>query len=153
MKDQIPLIFTEKNSTLKMHWIMIYRAKGTLCNQKKISRLGSLGSKPWAHFSKPRLDTCKAVYHPYPQSLNLELQIVSVLALVTANSVSCVSNTEAWNFLSYAFSFVLVPVFFVLDIFFTHLKITTWHSFKDHNNIFSQIYSLKYSENDLLKYL
>ena len=32
---------------------------------KKISRLGSLGSKPWAHFSKPRLDTCKAVYHPY----------------------------------------------------------------------------------------
>ena len=58
------IIFTEKNSTLKMHWIMIYRAKGTLCNQKKISRLGSLGSKPWAHFSKPRLDTCKAVYHP-----------------------------------------------------------------------------------------
>ena len=45
-----------------MHWIMI---EGTLCNQKKFSRLGSLGSKPWAHLSKPRLDTCKAVYHPY----------------------------------------------------------------------------------------
>ena len=40
---------------------MIYRAKGTLCNQKKISRLESLGSKPWAHFSKPRLDTCGSV--------------------------------------------------------------------------------------------
>ena len=52
---------------------MIYRAKGTLCNQKKISRLESLGSKPWAHFSKPRLDTCKAVYHPYLQEANLQV--------------------------------------------------------------------------------
>ena len=35
-----------------MHWIMIYRAKGTLCNQKKFSRLGSLGSNhpyAWIH--------------------------------------------------------------------------------------------------------
>ena len=35
-----------------MHWIMMYGASRTHC---EIPRLGSLRSKPWAHFPRPKL--------------------------------------------------------------------------------------------------
>ena len=42
LKVQIPLILTEKNFTLRMHWIMMYGATRTHCNPPKNPRLGSL---------------------------------------------------------------------------------------------------------------
>ena len=77
---------------------------------KKISRLGRLGSKPWALFAKPRLGACKAVYHPYALLLDINRDIIKQIKTVPESVIkTCVQlclRSLLWYHLEISIDFI-----------------------------------------------